>query len=120
MELQEAVFRNFFALKDLSDEPSSLFEGGCGSKPLVDNLWHFPSPIWGKVKEKFCSVEELYAGILEIHDEVTALKEKYRDQTIAFSGFDVEFNRNGGVSSTYFLLDDKGVAQYVIKPLDED
>lgn len=120
MELQEVNFRKLFALKDLIDEPSSqiLIEGG--DDPFLENLWRFPPHIWGKIKTKFTTVEELYAAILDIHEELGALKKEYRDQAIDFAGFDLEFNRNGGVSSTYFLIDDAGTPKYVVKPLDED
>lgn len=120
MELQEVGFCNLFALNGLSKEPSLHIEVEGGDEPLLENFWHFHPHIWGKVKEKFSTVEELYAAILDIHEELGELKRKYRDQAIDFADFDLEFNRSGGVSSTYFLIDDAGDPKYVVKPLDED
>lgn len=120
VELQEVNFCNLLSLRQLQDEPNPTLEAEGEGEPLIDNLWHFHPHIWEKVKERFSTVDQLYAAILDIHTELRELKEKYRDQSADFLDLSLEYNLNGGVSSTYFLVDDEGTPQYVVKPLDED
>ncbi|MDE3048035.1 MAG: hypothetical protein KGI83_06775, partial [Verrucomicrobiota bacterium] len=54
------------------------------TEPLGENLWGFIS--WDAIKETFGTVQNLYAVIQNIHREIRALKEKFRQFGVDFQG----------------------------------
>ncbi len=89
-------------------------------EPLKENLWGFGTFSWPKIQREFGTVERLYAAIQDLYEEIRALKEAYRGMAKSFPEFRVELNEFGGVSGSYFLIDEEGKRRYVVKPLDED
>ncbi|MBU6446581.1 MAG: hypothetical protein KGQ49_04210, partial [Verrucomicrobia bacterium] len=88
------------------------------TEPLGENLWGFIS--WDAIKETFGTVQNLYAVIQNIHREIRALKEKFRQFGVDFQGLALQPNLEGGTGNSYFLVDEQGKRKFVVKPLDED
>ncbi|MBX7065763.1 MAG: hypothetical protein K1X28_00890 [Parachlamydiales bacterium] len=121
MEIQEVELPNPLVLNPWL-ESTSAQEGvlQLEEEPLKENFWGFSYYTWLAVKEKFGSVEKLYAAIQDIHRQIKELKEEYRKQGIELPDLTVEYNTDGGVSGSYFLIDAEGKRRFVVKPLDED
>lgn len=119
MEIQEVDFLKPLIFNDHPND-SQLSVHEIEEEALQENLWGFGFGCWSGIKQKFGTVEKLYAAIQDIHRQIKELKELYRMQSIALPDLQVEFNLSGGVSSSYFLIDDEGKRKFVVKPLDED
>lgn len=87
---------------------------------LHDNLWGFSYWTWLEVKTKFQTVDQLYAALQDIHRQIKDLKELYRQQGIDLPDLQIEYNTEGGVSGSYFLIDAEGKRRFVVKPMDEE
>lgn len=121
MELQEVDFANPLTFNPwLDGPPAPVMELKVDEEKLKENLWGFSYYSWPKIKKKFGTVEKLYAAIEDIHRNIQDLREKYRDQATGFPDLRVEYNLDGGVSGSYFLVDENGKRKFVVKPLDED
>lgn len=121
MELLEVDFANPLTFNPWLEESSaSVIEMEGGEEKLKENLWGFSYYSWMEIKKKFGTVERLYAAIQDLHREIQELKEKYRDQATSLPDLRIEFNADGGVSGSYFLVDENGKRKFVVKPLDED
>lgn len=88
-------------------------------EPLQEDLWSFGF-FWPEVVKKFSTVEELYAAIQDLHQEIQRTKEKFRSIAVGYPELRIEPNTGRGVSGSYFLIGPEGEKQYLIKPLDED
>ena len=117
MEVKEvnALRISLFENDWLPERPTELtsIEG------LEKDLWGF-GYLWDEVVQTFSTVEELYAAIQDIRDELRTLKEIFRSLSVDFPDYKIVPNGGRGVSGSYFLIDDEGRPLFVIKPLDED
>lgn len=121
MNLQEVNLVDPFNINTLqNDPPATPIDLVSGDEPLTANWWGFPYFSWYYVQEEFETVQKLYAAIQDIHDEIKKCKETFREQAIDLPDLICEYNREGGVSGSYFLVDNEGDRKYVLKPLDED
>jgi len=88
-------------------------------EPLEKDLWGFDF-FWPDVQDYFGTVEKLYAALHELHQKIAAIKERFRSQAEIFPPSTIVPNLDHGISSSYFLIDEKGERRYVVKPVDED
>lgn len=120
MEISEVDFFNPFSINGFDNPiPEVIEDFPPELEPLKDDLWSF-SYFWSEVRERFSTVEELYAAMQDLQKQIHEIKEKYRPISLGFPDFRIEPNLHGGVSGSYFLIDAEGNKRFVIKPLDED
>lgn len=122
MEFSEIESSNPLSINDSVDWPDSYPDPVLilsGEEPLKEDLWSFQY-FWHEVRQKFATVEGLYAAMQDLYQLIKDTKEKFRSSAELFDPFRLEPNAGRGVSGSYFLTDEGGNRRYIIKPLDED
>lgn len=117
--------------KELAESQSLVLD-----PPLAFDFWDFGS-YWGKIKKTYRTVGNLYRALKEKIQALFDTRESSRPQierNSALASLALEVRENGtywidspnliriqkGISSSYFLKDDAGNNQFVVKPIDED
>lgn len=86
---------------------------------LKEDLWGFGF-YWEVIQKKYQSVEELYEALSRLYAEIAEIKERYRPIAKEYGEFEVVPNLYEGISGSYYLVDENGEKQFLIKPLDEE
>ncbi len=88
------------------------------SHPLTIDYWSF-GPCWEQVKNTYATEENLFNAIKDRKDKIEQILESFRTQATVIDPYELELISKG-ISGSYFLLNEEGIPQYIVKPIDED
>ncbi len=106
-------------------QPTFLFAVNSSKSPLTTDAWAFGS-FWTCIKEVCRTSDNLYKNLAQRQTEIQAIREEMRPFIVPIPRLTEVLEKGTlalipkGISGSYFLMNENGMAQFVLKPLDED